>query len=315
MQKKVTLLFPGQGSQYVGMGKSSGAHSSRLKQADKELGFKLSNIMLEGPDLELMQTENTQPAIVAHSLDLFDRLKKILDEKNVQIERVLGHSVGEFSALVAASAISFTDAIRLVRLRGKYMQQACPQGVGSMYAILKVAADKVEQACTHASNENEQVMPANFNSPDQIVISGHASACLKAITWLEKNTTTPFRSIELNVSAPFHSSLMKPAADKLMNDLEQTQFSPLSFPYMANVDAKEYDLSTPVNTIRNNLYQQIDSSVLWSQSIQQLADDTLCIEVGPGRVLMGLCRKINRNLKCISLDKEGAFDQLGELFS
>lgn len=311
MTKKVTLLFPGQGSQYVGMGKD--LDSELLKQADGALGYDLSKIMLEGPEEDLKLTRNTQPAILTHSIMLLNKLLPILEKKGIEIERVLGHSVGEYGALVAAEAISFEDAVQAVNLRGMFMQEAVPAGVGAMYAIMKVSEEDIIKACAHASKGEEKVMPANFNSPDQIVISGGKNACAKAVKWLEENLENPFRAVELQVSAPFHSSLMKPAREKLEKHLNEVQFADSKVNYIANIDAKEYPAGTSKDIIRKNLVEQVDGSVLWTQSFKSLADDTVCIEVGPGRVLMGLARKINRNIKVISLDKEGAFDAVEEL--
>lgn len=315
MTTKVTLLFPGQGAQYVGMGKSLEGHASfaKLAAADQALGLPLSKLMLEGPDEDLKLTEFTQPAILTYSLALFEKLSEILKEKGIQIERVLGHSVGEYAALTAAGAMKFEDAVRAVNLRGKFMQDAVPAGKGKMIAVMKVNGDLIKKCCDEVSTEDSQVMPANFNEPNQIVISGEASACDRAVQWLNNNITDPFRAVELNVSAPFHSSLMQPAALKLKDKLEEIDFNAPTLNYVANIDAKEYTAGTDPKIVKENLFRQVDGSVLWTQSIQALPDDTICIEVGPGRVLMGLARKINRNIKVISLDKEGAFDEVKEL--
>lgn len=317
MAKSVTLIFPGQGAQYVGMGKALEGHSSYelFEKANETLGFSLSNLMFEGPEEELKMTANTQPAILNHSVALFKKLKEILDANGVTIDRVLGHSVGEYAALVAAGVMSIEDATKAVNLRGKYMQDAVPAGKGKMFAIMKVSEETIRKACEVSSEANSEVMPANFNEPNQIVISGEANACDRAVKWLEENVEDPFRAVELNVSAPFHSSLMRPAAEKLNEELKNFSFQANTIPYVANIDAKEYQVGTSADVIRNNLFKQVDGSVLWTQSFQDLADDTICIECGPGRVLMGLARKINRNIKVISLDKDGAFDELEELLS
>ena len=317
MAKSVTLIFPGQGAQYVGMGKALEGHSSYelFEKANETLGFSLSKLMFEGPEEELKMTANTQPAILNHSVALFKKLKEILDSKGVTIDRVLGHSVGEYAALVAAGVMSIEDATKAVNLRGKYMQDAVPAGKGKMFAIMKVSEETIRKACEVSSQPNSEVMPANFNEPNQIVISGEANACDRAVKWLEENVEDPYRAVELNVSAPFHSSLMKPAAEKLNDELKNFSFQSNTIPYVANIDAKEYEAGTSADVIRNNLYKQVDGSVLWTHSFKELADDTICIECGPGRVLMGLARKINRNIKVISLDKDGAFDELEELLS
>jgi len=316
MTKSVTLLFPGQGSQYIGMGSQLKGHPSFefLNKADKALGYSISKIMLEGPEDDLKLTQNTQPAILAHSVALYEKLLELLKNKNIKVDRVLGHSVGEYAALVAAKAISFEDAVRAVHFRGKYMQEAVPVGKGKMVAVLKVSEEKVLEACKASSQLGSEVMPANFNDPEQIVISGEAEACVRAMKWFEENIKEGYRCVELNVSAPFHSSLMKPAADKLKTEvLDKVEFRSTFYPYIANIDAHEYPADTNPEKVKENLFKQVDGSVLWTQSFKQLSDDTLCIEVGPGRVLMGLARKINRNIKVIPLDKEGSFEELEAL--
>lgn len=314
MTLSVTLLFPGQGSQYVGMGKQlEGDESFRyFSIANQVLRYDLSKIIFEGPDDLLAKTENTQPAILTYSVALFQKLSRQLREFDVRIDRVLGHSVGEYAALVVAGVLSFEDALLAVYNRGKFMQQAVPLGKGKMYALLKVDPEMIRKACELCSTGQEKVMPANFNEPDQTVISGASAACDRVVKWLEENYQGIFRAVELNVSAPFHSSLMAPAAKQLQTVLSTLQFNPNSVPYIANIDAIEYAKNTSPEVIKDNLFKQVDGSVLWSQSIAQLADNTLCIEVGPGRILMGLSRKINRHIKVLSLDKEGAFEQLKE---
>lgn len=311
MAKSVTLLFPGQGSQYVGMGKN--LDHSLFDQANKALGYDLKTIMFDGPEDDLKLTQNTQPAILNHSVALFLKVKKLLDEKLVTIDRVLGHSVGEYAALVAAGVLSLEDATRAVHLRGKYMQDAVPVGKGKMFAIMKVPAEIIEQACKSSSQLNSEVMPANYNDPSQIVISGESEACLRAVKWLEENYKEPHRAVELNVSAPFHSSLMKPAADKLLAAFSEFKWNTNNVAYIANIDATEYSAGTGTDKIIHNLYKQADGPVLWTQSIEKLPNDTLCLEVGPGRVLMGLVRKINKDIKVISLDKEESFNELAEI--
>ncbi|PIP90187.1 MAG: [acyl-carrier-protein] S-malonyltransferase [Bdellovibrionales bacterium CG12_big_fil_rev_8_21_14_0_65_38_15] len=302
--KNLTVMFPGQGSQYVGMAKSF-ENSEWMKRADAALGFSLSKIMLEGPEDELKLTAFTQPAILTHSVALFDKLQK----ENIKIARVLGHSVGEYAALVAAKVLSFEDAVMAVHLRGKYMQEAVPVGAGKMVAVMKVPAETIELACKNSSTADEQVMPANYNEPGQIVISGHAGACERAVKWLEENYKETHRCIELNVSAPFHSTLMKPAGEKLAAHFETIKFNANEIAYVANIDAKEYAAGTDGEVIKKNLIAQVDGSVRWTQSVEKLPTD-LSVECGPGRVLMGLGRKISRDLKIICLDKEDGFTEL-----
>jgi [acyl-carrier-protein] S-malonyltransferase len=309
---KVTVVFPGQGTQYVGMGKvfSGTTHFARANSAT---GFDLKKMMLEGPADDLKLTENTQPAIVAHSLMLFDKLSELLKSKTIEIERVLGHSVGEYAALAAAGVLEFEDAVKAVHYRGKYMQEAVPAGKGTMYAILKQEEAQVRAACEAASTEDEKVTPANFNEPSQIVISGDKFACERAIRLMEQNTAARVKAIELQVSAPFHCPLMKPAEIKLKAVLDQMTFHPLKFSYIANVDAKEYPTTTSPLVIKENLLKQVCGSVLWTQSIQKLTDDTVIIECGPGKVLAGLIKKINPNIKVISLDTETGFSEVEAL--
>ncbi len=309
---KVTIVFPGQGTQYVGMGKLFSAEA-HFERANKATGFDLQKMMLEGPAEDLKLTENTQPAIVAHSLMMFDRLKPMLEQKNIQIERVLGHSVGEYAALAAAEVFTFEDAVKAVHFRGKYMQEASPAGKGTMYAILKQDEKVIIEACESASTSDEKVSPANFNEPTQIVISGDKFACERAIRLMEEKTGARVKAIELQVSAPFHCALMKPAEIKLKAVLDQIVFHPLKYNYIANVDAKEYLTDTNPLTMKENLLKQVCGSVYWTQSIQTLADDTIILECGPGKVLAGLIKKINPNLKVISLDLETGFSEVEAL--
>lgn len=311
----VTLIFPGQGSQYVGMGQNL-MEISECKdiftQADENSNQSITNLCFNGPEEKLKLTENTQPAIVTHSVALFNRLKTILNEKNISIDRVLGHSVGEYSALVACGALSFKDAVRAVHLRGKYMQEATPAGVGKMFAILRVPSDVVALACEKSSTEDNKVMAANFNEPTQTVISGHAEACDRAVKWISENFEGRSRAMELQVSAPFHSSLMQPAEKKLSEYLTNVEFKTNEIPYIANIDSKEYAKETSGSTIKENLIKQVCGSVLWSQSIASLKEDTVFIEVGPGKVLTGLNKKINKEFKTYTLDRDESFEGLLE---
>ncbi len=311
MSKSVTLLFPGQGSQYVGMGKN--LDHSLFDKGNEILGYDLKKLMHEGPEEELKLTHNTQPAILKHSVTLYNHLMEFLNQHNVKVDRVLGHSVGEYAALVAAGVLSPYDAIHAVHLRGKYMQEAVPVGQGKMFAILKVPAEIVTEACAAASKPGSEVMPANFNDPSQIVISGESEACGRAVAWLSENYKEPHRAMELNVSAPFHSSLMKPAADKLKEAFSHFKWHENIVPYIANINATEYPVGTNPELIMENLYHQAYGPVLWTQSIEKLPSDTICVEVGPGKVLMGLVRKINKDIKVISLDKDEALAELAQV--
>jgi [acyl-carrier-protein] S-malonyltransferase len=314
MTKKIALVFPGQGSQYIGMGKNleGTAGFELLARADEVLGYKLSTMMLEGSEDDLKMTMNTQPAIVCHSLALWSNLKQWLNERSLVVDVVAGHSVGEYAALAVAGVFSPEEAIKLVHWRGKYMQEATPVGVGTMYALLKLDQALVESACEHASQDGEVVTPANFNDPSQIVISGHVAACERAVAWLKENANTPHRAIELKVSAPFHSPLMESASAKMRQLLDETKLDQNTIAYLANIDAELYSVDTDIAIIKKNLEAQIAGSVRWTQSIQKLSSDTVCVEVGPGKVLNGLIKKINPALTVISLDKEGAMSELEE---
>ena len=294
MKQSITIVFPGQGSQYVGMGKKlEGTEAFDLfDQANQKLGYSLSQLCLEGPEEDLKLTQNAQPAIVTYSIALYQDVSKFLLENEIKIDRVLGHSVGEYSALVAAGVIGFSDAVLAVHLRGRYMQEAVPVGKGKMVAIMKVPEDMIKKACHESSNSDGQVMPANFNDPQQVVISGEAAACDRAVKWLQDNVEGRFRAIPLKVSAPFHSSLMQPAADRLEKHLESLVFSNLKVPYVANIDAQTYESQTQTDIIKSNLIKQVAGSVQWRQSIEQLPADTTVLEVGPGKVLCGLIKKI-----------------------
>ena len=310
---KLTVVFAGQGTQYVGMGKDF-SHNKLFDLANSTLGYDLKKMMREGPAEELKKTQNTQPAIVAHSLMLFEKLKKVIETKNLKIERVLGHSVGEYSALASAGVMTFHEALRAVHYRGKFMQEAVQEGRGAMFALLKQDETMIREACEKASNTNEKVSPANYNEPAQIVISGDKIACERAIKYLEEKTGARVKAIELQVSAPFHCGLMKPAEIKLKTILDSIEFKKLCYHYIANIDANEYSVETHPETIKENLLKQVCGSVLWTQSIMSLKNsDSLIIECGPGKVLAGLIKKINPDLKVISLDTETGFSEIEAL--
>ena len=305
MKKSIALLFPGQGSQYKGMG-SQFADSPIFRMADKVLEFKLSEIILNGPPEQLNLTKNTQPAILTYSAILLEKLKQF----GLKIDYVLGHSLGEYSALIAADTISFEDAVRAVHLRGKFMQEAVPEGAGKMYALLGASPENIDNACQEVGD----VIPANFNEPNQIVISGLAGSADKVVELLKKMQPSGFRAMELKVSAPFHSPLMIPAAKKLEEAFNSFSFRENNLTYIANIDANEYKPKTPVSVIKKNLIEQVYSSVMWSQSFSRLPDETLCIEVGPGKVLAGLGKKINPKIQVISIYGEDGFKNLEKAF-
>jgi [acyl-carrier-protein] S-malonyltransferase len=287
------FLFPGQGSQFAGMGRSLAQNFSEARQvfeqADDALGFSISDLCFEGPDEDLKQTENTQPAMLTVSVAAY----RVLEHQGRRPDYIAGHSLGEYSALVAAGALEFTDAVRLVRKRGRYMQGAVPPGVGAMAAILKLSPEKLDAVLLQAA-QGEVVAAANFNSPEQIVIAGHAGAVARA-SELAKAAGAK-RAVPLPVSAPFHSPLMKAAQEQMRPELDAIHFSDLAFPLVNNWQAREIRSASEA---REGLYEQIPNPVRWVQSIQYLASRGVgqVIEVGPGGVLTGLLRGISLDLK------------------
>ncbi|MCT4641694.1 MAG: ACP S-malonyltransferase [Bacteriovoracaceae bacterium] len=310
----VTLIFPGQGAQYVGMGKNLN-DTSLFDSASSAIDFDLKNLCFEGPIETLTLTKYTQPAIVTHSVSLFKEVKSILDKRDISIDQVLGHSVGEYSALVAAGALSFEDAIKAVHNRGIFMQEATPEGAGKMYAIVRVPKEEILKACAASSNESGKVMPANFNEPMQTVISGDADACDRAVKWLEENFEKRHMAIPLKVSAPFHSSLMMPAQNKMEEFLNTVSINENEISYISNIDAKLNSKGTSSNTIKDNLVKQISGSVQWTDSISSLDENTIFIEVGPGKVLTGLNKKINKAYKTFTIDSEDGLTKLEDFLN
>ena len=280
---KVAFVFPGQASQYSGMGKELAekypAARAVFDEADKALGFSISRICFEGTEDELKLTANTQPAILTVSVAAF----RVLAEKGIAPDFVAGHSLGEYSALVAAGALNFVDAVRLVRKRGTYMQDAVPTGQGAMAAILGISPAVVQDACKRAA-EGEICSAANLNSPEQTVISGHANAIKRAVEIASQSGAK--RAVILPVSAPFHCALMMPAQEQLEKDLQATNFSDLQIPLVTNVDA---DSIRKGGEARQALVRQVCTPVLWEGSMRFLLDEDVrtFVEVGPGRVLTG----------------------------
>lgn len=258
-------------------------------EADQVLGFSLSKLCFEGPEEELKRTENTQPAILAVST----AATAVLSERGIAPDYVAGHSLGEYSALVAAASLRFSDALRIVRNRGRYMQEAVPLGVGAMAAILKLPAGKLEEILAQAA-QGEVVSAANFNSPDQVVIAGHAGAVARAME-LAKAAGAK-RAIPLPVSAPFHCPLMKPAQERLKADLDAAVFDDLRVPLVNNWQAKEIRTGAEA---RHGLYEQVPNPVRWVETIRYLVAQGVdrFIEVGPGSVLTGLLRSIEPSAK------------------
>ncbi len=298
-KEQLAFVFPGQGSQKVGMLAELAAENPVVEQTFAEasdvLGYDLWALVQNGPQEELNLTERTQPMLLTASVATW----RVLQEKGAaQPKLMAGHSLGEWSALVCSGVVAFADAVKLVQLRGKYMQQAVPAGVGAMAAIIGLDDDAINAACEAAAGE-EVVAAVNFNSPGQVVIAGHAGAVERAIAGCKEAGAK--RALPLPVSAPFHTSLMKPAADELAAQIEATEFSVPSVPVVHNVNAKTE--SNPAN-IKALMIEQIYTPVLWVDCTKALVDAgiTQVVECGPGKVLSGLCRRVDKSLSAFSTD-------------
>ena len=307
----LALLFPGQGSQEVGMGRdvfeASSAARAVFDSADSALGFSLSRVIFEGPEDELRLTEIQQPAVLTTSIALLRALEEALGEP-LAPSYIAGHSLGEYSALVAAGALQFEDAVRLVRARGAFMQEAVPEGRGAMAAVMGCGPDVVSQACQLASAELSRVVsPANYNSPQQTVIAGDAVAvelaCAKARELGAK------RTVPLVVSAPFHCALMEPSAEKLESELARVRFSDASPPIITNVEAVANRSADRMPAL---LKRQVTAPVRFTEMVEELKTlgVTRVVEVGPGRVLVGLVARIQRRFRRASF---GALTDLDEV--
>lgn len=270
-------------------------------EADEALGIPISRLCFEGPDEELKLTENTQPALLTVSVAAL----AVLRENGLEAAYVAGHSLGEYSALVAAGSLRFADAVRLVRQRGRYMQEAVPPGVGAMAALLKMPEDALDRVLAEAA-QGEVVSAANLNSPDQVVIAGHAGAVNRAVE-LAKAAGAK-RAVLLPVSAPFHCALMRPAQEKLAADLEQTAFADLRIPLVNNWQAREIHTGAEA---REGLYQQVPNPVRWAESVRYLASQgvTRFVEVGAGAVLTGLLRNIDPSLSGVKFGDPADLDK------
>lgn len=305
---KYAIVFPGQGSQAVGMGKElcgvSTAAKETFAEADEALGFSLSDIIFNGPEDKLVLTAYTQPAILAMSIAVF----RALQEKGVTLDPafVAGHSLGEYTALVASGVLSLADGVRLVHKRGSFMQEAVPQGVGAMAAILGLEADAVCAVCAEAA-QGEVCEAANYNTPVQIVISGHKAAVERAVALASAKGAK--RSVMLNVSAPFHCSLMRPVADRLAAEMEKCVWNPGRCPLVANVSAQPV---SDVSAIRDGLYAQTYSPVRWTESVQTMAARGMegFIEMGPGKVLAGTVKKIARQAAVLNVEQPADLEQV-----
>jgi len=297
---KVAFVFPGQASQYSGMGKELAEKypvaRAVFDEADQALGFSLSKLCFEGTEDDLKLTANTQPAILTVSV----AAGRVLAEKGIAPDFVAGHSLGEYSALVAAGSVKFADAVKLVHRRGTYMQEAVPAGQGAMAAIMGLSPAVVQDACKRAA-EGEICSPANLNSPEQTVISGHAGAVKRAVEIASQLGAK--RSMVLPVSAPFHSALMMPAQEKLQKDLNAAEFEDLQVPLVTNVDA---DSIRQGEEARSALIRQVTMPVRWEESMRMLLDEGVntFVEVGPGRVLTGLMRQIERSVATLNVEDE-----------
>jgi len=302
---RIAFLFPGQGSQAVGMGKELADNypvaRRTFEEADEALGYRLSELCFEGPEEQLKLTEITQPAILTASVAAW----RVLQDKGLKPDFVAGHSLGEYSAHVAAGTLTFADAVRTVRNRGKYMQEAVPVGVGAMAAILGMPLDKVSEIASDAA-QGEVCQAANINSPEQIVISGNAGAVDRAIKLATERGAK--KAVSLPVSAPFHCALMQPAQDRLAADLDALSFKNPSCTVVCNVDAAVVDSA---EASRAALIRQVTGTVRWEPSVRLLIDQgtSLFIEVGPGKVLWGLMRQIDRSKTCLTVGDEASLQK------
>lgn len=293
-------IFPGQGSQSPGMGRELAerfaAARAVFEEADEALGFSLSELCFNGPAEELQLTENTQPAILAVSVAA---LRAAESEGFPAPSFVAGHSLGEYSALVAAGAIPLGEAVRIVRRRGRYMQEAVPVGAGAMAAVIGSDLKTIEAVCEEARRGDEVCSPANVNSPSQVVIAGSAAAVERAIPMLKERGAK--RALPLKVSAPFHCSLMLPAQERLAADLDEMKFASLRVPLVTNVDAAFVDDG---NAARRSLVRQVSSPVRWRESVDLLVRSGVktFVEFGPGKVLCGLVRQIAPEARCLNVE-------------
>ena len=304
MDMKKAFVFPGQGSQYPGMGKDLYEKYPVARQvfeeADDVLGFPLSKMCFEGSEDDLRLTENTQPAILTTSTAAF----RVLEEKGCLPDFVAGHSLGEYSALVAAGSLTLGDAVVLVRQRGKYMQEAVPVGVGAMAALLGLESEQALAVCAKAAGQ-QIVSAANLNSSSQVVIAGHREAVERAVV-LAKEAGAK-RAIMLAVSAPFHCVLLQPAADRLKHDIDACAFGDLRYPLITNVDAAPIETA---GAARSSLERQVTATVRWQESVEWMLNQNVrtFVEVGPGKVLLGLIRTADKTAGLLNAEDEKSLE-------
>ncbi|MBM4349688.1 MAG: ACP S-malonyltransferase [Deltaproteobacteria bacterium] len=305
--KKTAFVFPGQGSQAVGMGKELCDHfkvaREIFEEADDTLRFSISGLCFEGPEEALKLTENTQPAVLTASIAA---LRVLRAERGIQPELTAGHSLGEYSALVASGALSFAEAVQIVRLRGKFMQEAVPVGEGTMAAILGMEWEEVEKVCEEASS-GEVLSPANFNCPGQIVVAGHTKAVERAIELVKQKGK---KAMPLQVSAPFHSPLMKPAGVRLSEALQGTTIKELRIPVVTNVEAKA---NLEPERVKPLLVEQVSSPVRWEESMRRMVEEGIerVLEIGPGKVLSGLMKRIDSKVETGNIEDIQSLKKIG----
>lgn len=303
--RKIAFVFPGQGAQYVGMGQELAEKypvaKAVFQKATDALGYDMERLCFNSSDEELKQTEKTQPSILTASIAAYEVLK----DNGVEPEGVAGLSLGEYSALVANGVVDFQDAVKVVKQRGKYMQEEVPQGVGAMAAVLGLAADLVEEACQEASSTGI-VEPANYNCPGQLVIAGEVAPVEKAVELCREKGAK--KAVMLPVSAPFHTSMLKGAGEKLAGELEHMEFKPMVYPLVANVTA---DYIQSHEDVRSLLIDQVSSPVMWENSIKRMIDDGFdtFIEVGPGKALSKFIKKISRDVEILNVQDVSSLEK------